>query len=344
MKRINNNKTLFIIFTSIILFFNIGTFLFDIFYLNKEKDKIANSNLEKNANASSECTDYKLKRLGGYKYAMPLMFVDNSCQSEKLSYLKNEFNNLFSKYKQNGVLSSASLYLKDYNSNDWIAINENETYSPGSLLKVPALMTLLKMSEKNPGFLNKKITFNRHFDVQINPVFLSKTIKFGETYSVKELISYMIKYSDNNATILLNEVIDVKVFKKIFKDFGLKDFDWHSSDYLMSVTDYSVFLPALFNATYLNVENSEFALELLSKSDFEEGISKGIPTNVNMAEKFGESGNLDMKELHETAIVYLANKPYIITIMTKGKELEKLPQVLKEASYLAYNYLNKASN
>ncbi len=342
MKQINNNKSLFIIFTLIILFFNIGTFLFDIFYLNKEKDKLAKSN--SNNNTSSECKDYKVKRLGGYKYAMPLMFVDNSCQSEKLFYLKNELNNLFNKYKETGVLSSAALYLKDYNSNNWIAINENETYSPGSLLKVPAMITLLKMSEKNPGFLNKRITFNKHYDVQIDPLFLSKTIKFGETYTVKELISYMIKYSDNNATLLLNEVIDVKVFKQLFKDFGLKDFDWYGSDYLMTVTDYSEFLPALFNASYLTVENSDFALELLSKSDFKEGLSKGIPTNVDMAEKFGESGNLDMKELHETAIVYLANKPYIITIMTKGKVIEKLPEVLKEVSFLAYNHLNQISN
>ncbi|MCF8429457.1 MAG: class A beta-lactamase-related serine hydrolase [Bacteroidia bacterium] len=339
MKRINNNKSLFIIFTSIVLFFNITTFLFDIFYLDKKED----NNSENNKNISSECKDYKLKRLSGYKYAMPLMFVDNSCQSEKLFYLKNEINNLFNKYKELGVLNSASLYLKDYNSNGWIAINESETYSPGSLLKVPAMITLLKMSEKNPGFLNKKIVFNKKYDVQINPTYLSKTIKFGETYTVKELMSYMIKYSDNNATLLLNEVIDVKVFKQLFKDFGLKEFDWNGSDYLMTVTDYSEFLPALFNASYLNIENSDFALELLSKSDFKEGFSKGIPANVNVAEKFGESGNLDMKELHETAIVFLANKPYIITIMTKGKELEKLPEVLKEASYLAYNHLNQLS-
>jgi beta-lactamase class A len=344
MKRLNNNKILFIIFTSIILIFNLITFLFDIYLFDNEKDKIANNNSDNLKYTNSECTSYKLKRLTGYKYAMPLMFVDNTCQSERLSPLKNELNNLFNKYKEAGVLSSASLYLKDYNSNGWIAINENETYSPGSLLKVPALITLLKMSEKNPGFLNKKIVFNKHYDVQVNPQYLSKSIKFGETYTVKELMKYMIIYSDNNATILLNEVIDVKVFKKLFKDFGLKEIDWNGTDYLMTVTDYSEFLRALFNASYLNIENSDFALELLSKSDFKEGFSKGIPANVNMSEKFGESGNLDMKELHETAIVFLANKPYIITIMTKGKELEKLPEVLKEASYLAYNHINQLSN
>ena len=206
MKRFDNNKSLFIIFTSIILFFNISTSLYDLFYLDKKEDNQS----ENNKNISSECKDYKLKRLSGYKYAMPLMFVDNTCQSEKLSSLKNELNNLFNKYKESGVLISASLYLKDYNSNGWIAINENETYSPASLLKVPALITLLKMSEKNPGFLNKKIVFNKHYDVQIDPKYLSKSIKFGETYTVKELMSYMIKYSDNNATLLLNELMDVK--------------------------------------------------------------------------------------------------------------------------------------
>lgn len=340
MKRIDNKNSLIIIFTSLVLFFNIIILPFDVFYLDKKVD----SNLVNNKTSSSECTGYKLKRLNGYKYAMPLMFVDNTCQSERLSPLKNELNNLFNKYKEAGILSSASLYLKDYNSNSWISINENESYSPGSLLKVPALITLLKMSEKNQGFLNKKIVFNKRYDMQVNPLYLSKSIKFGETYTVKELMKYMIIYSDNNATILLNEVIDVKVFKKLFKDFGLKEIDWNGTDYLMTVLDYSIFLRALFNASYLNIDNSDFALELLSKSDFKEGFSKGIPSNVNMSEKFGESGNIDTKELHETAIIYLSNRPYIITIMTKGKDLDKLPLVLKEASFLAYNHFNQSSN
>ena len=126
MKRLNNNKILFIIFTSIILIFNLITFLFDIYLFDNEKDKIANNNSDNLKYTNSECSGYKLKRLTGYKYAMPLMFVDNTCQSERLSSLKNELNNLFNKYKEAGVLSSASLYLKDYNSNGWIAINEND--------------------------------------------------------------------------------------------------------------------------------------------------------------------------------------------------------------------------
>ena len=110
MKRLNNNKSLFIVFTSIVILFNLATFLFDIFYFNKKEI----SKTDSTTNISSECTGYKLKRLSGYKYAMPLMFVDNTCQSERLSSLKYELSNLFNKYKESGVLSSASLYLKDY--------------------------------------------------------------------------------------------------------------------------------------------------------------------------------------------------------------------------------------
>lgn len=337
MNRIFNKNFSFFTLALIIVLISFGTFLVTR-YLDSEKIKEAEASLIKNEGI--DCKEYKIKRLKGYKYIKPLMFVDNDCQSKKLEPIKNEVNALFESYKSNGVLNSAALYLKDYSTNDWIAINENEDYSPGSLLKVPTLITILKMSESHPELLNKKIPFNKNYNVPVNPQYLSKSITFGQYYSVKELLVYMIKYSDNNATILLNEITDVRIFKKLFTDFGFKEIDMTANDYPMTVVNYSYFLNALYNASYLNIDNSEFAVQLLSKSDFKEGILKGIPTDVDVAEKFGESGDVNVKELHETAIIYLNERPYLLTIMTKGKEINNLPEVIKQASAIIYNQMH----
>jgi beta-lactamase class A len=139
--------------------------------------------------------------------------------------------------------------------------------------------------------------------------------------------------------MLLNQNIDVKVFKKVFTDLGLTEPNWYAKNYPISVSEYSIFLRALFNASYLNTKDSEFALELLTKSDFKEGIENGLPSNIELAHKFGESGNATEKQLHESAIIYLNNNPILITIMTKGKDMRKLPEVIKEASKLVYNQM-----
>jgi beta-lactamase class A len=93
---------------------------------------------------------------------------------------------------------------------------------------------------------------------------------------------------------------------------------------------------SIYNAGYLNVEDSEFAGNLLSQCDFKAGIVQGLPANTIVAHKFGESGNQAMKQLHESAIVYLKNKPYLLTIMTKGKDNAKLSQFLGELSKSVY--------
>ena len=87
------------------------------------------------------------------------------------------------------------------------------------------------------------------------------------------------------------------------------------------------------------MKDSEFALRLLTKSDFKNGIVNGLPSNVQLAHKFGESGDANEKQLHESAIIYLNNNPILITIMTKGNDLKKLPEVIKEASNLVYNQI-----
>jgi beta-lactamase class A len=91
-----------------------------------------------------------------------------------------------------------------------------------------------------------------------------------------------------------------------------------------------------FNAAYLNDINSEFATLLLQKCNFKEGIVSRLPNTVKVAHKYGESGNQIEQELNETAIVYLDNNPYVITVMTKGRDYKLLPQVMSEISRIVY--------
>ncbi len=331
----NKNYSLFIV---VIL---LGISNASTFIITKKFDKSNNAKANRqsfNQIQTNACT-YKVRRLGGLQYIKPLLFVDNLCQGDKLMPLKSSLNILFDNFKKSGVLNSASFYMKDYSNNDWMAINEDEKYSPGSLLKVPQLITFLKMNEENPGILNKKIPYVNTLITDKKPIYTSKSIKPGHSYTIRELLVYMIQYSDNNATMLLNGIIDIKTFKKVFTDLGLIEPDWYAKSYPISANEYSIFLRALFNAGYLNIKDSEFAVGLLTKSDFKNGIVNGLPSNVQLAHKFGESGDADEKQLHESAIIYLNNNPILITIMTKGKDMKKLPQVLKEASNLVYNQM-----
>jgi len=282
---------------------------------------------------------YSIKRLDGYNYIKPLMFVDDPCEDDALAATKQEINTLIENYKNNQGVVAASVYLRDYESNGWMVLNDNEKYEPGSLFKVPILITYLKMEEQNPGLLQKELLFSQSFAIDKNVAYKSKSIQLGKSYKIKELLRYMIEYSDNNATALLNNNLKIEVLVKLFEDFGLQKPDVNAKNYYFTVKEYSIFMRALYNASYLTIEDSEFAASLMSKSEFKDGIKKFIPKEVKTISKFGESGTNVEMQLHETAIVYLKNRPYLLTVMTKGKDNNSLSNLIGEISKITFSNL-----
>lgn len=306
----------------------------------KSEQTIAALHSELNNSSTSSCS-YKVKRLAGFNYINPILFVDNDCESDKLNTIKQSVSNLIDNYKKAGVINSASIYIKVFNEDGWTGINSDEKYFPGSLMKIPMLFTFLKEEEENPGYLNKEITFTKAFYLGKKTQYKSKSITLGQKYSVRELLNYMIIYSDNDATSLLYTQMNLNKYKKIFTDVGIQAPDLNAINHTMTAREVSYFMRVLFNATYLNEKNSEFATELLQKCNFKEGIVSSLPNTVKVAHKYGESGNKSEQQLNETAIVYLENNPYVITVMTKGRDYKLLPQVMKEISSIVYqNMLN----
>ncbi len=300
----------------------------------------------KQGNEISETTsnscNYNVKRLNGYHFIKPIVFVDGDCESDHLAGLKQRVSEVIERYRAAGDADMASVYLRS--SGEWMAVNETEKYKPGSLFKVPVLMTILKMDEDHPGFLNKKLLYGQAIDLQKTINYKSKAIELGKSYKVRELLEYMIRYSDNNATVLLEKNMDGATLQKLFADIGLEMPQPDAPDYFFTAGDYSLFMRTIYNAGYLNIKNSEYAAELLSQSEFKDGIAKGVPANVKLAHKFGEVGDANGKQLHESAIVYLNNKSYLVTVMTKGKDFAKLSQLIGEISGIVYGEMANEAN
>ncbi|WP_333601427.1 serine hydrolase [Flavobacterium sp.] len=293
-------------------------------------------------NSEKKSCEYNIKRISGLKFVKPILWVDENCESDNLVSTKLKVADIIEKYKQVNGVTAASVYLRA--NGEWTVFNENEKYQPGSLFKVPVLITILKMDEEHPGFLNKVIPYTNKVETGKNISYVSKSIQLGQSYTVKELLTYMIKYSDNAATILLESNMDNKLMQKLFSDIGVEVPNVYANQYLFTVKDYSLFMRTIFNAGYLTIPNSEFAAELLSECDFKDGIMKGIPANTKIAHKFGESGNQNEKQLHESAVVYLDNGGYLLTVMTKGTDLKKLSDLIGEISKVVYTDVKNQSN
>ncbi|MBS1741698.1 MAG: serine hydrolase [Bacteroidetes bacterium] len=279
-------------------------------------------------------------RLNGYSFIKPILFGQDLREAEKLQPVKSELESLINTYKAQGLITTAAVYLRAFNSGDWMSINENTQFNPGSLLKVPELITFMKMREKDPGLFEKTVTYAQPLVLKKQAYFISKSIEVGKTYTIKELLFYMIAYSDNNATMLLNQRMDLNIFKKVFTDLGLPNPDMSKNDIPITAKDYSLFMRILYNATYLNIEDSEYCTELLTHSDFVKGLLSGIPSELKVAHKFGEAFDGQNAHLGESGIVYINNSAYLITVMTKGRDKDKLPGVIAGLSAKVYQMMN----
>jgi beta-lactamase class A len=288
------------------------------------------------SDAPSDC-EFDITRLSGYKYISPLVSAAQECEAKRLAPLKLNIMDYIDYEQKAGNLQEASVYLRVLFNDDWININPKATFHPASLLKVPQLITYLRMAEKDPGLLNKKYLFVKHGEEYPVQYYSAKTLQPGHTYSIKELFHFMIAYSDNYANMELIKHMDMEMFKKTFTDLKLVAPDMTDQNYQMSSKDYSKFLEALYNAAYLNIEASEYASELLTEASFKDGIVKKIPSTIKVAHKMGEWGDGSSIELHDCGIVYLNNNPYLMTIMTRGRDMAKLSETVSNISKMAYD-------
>lgn len=275
-------------------------------------------------------------RLKEYKFIQPLILADSYNESSSLVSLRASIESFINKKKENQEADEISVYFRRLNDGAWISINPNKAYNPASMSKLIELIVYLKEAEENPAILNKKIFFPRHFSQVIQQNIKDFELKEKATYTVNDLLLYMIKYSDNDATILLNLNMNMRIYKQLFIDLNIPA-PPESGEYFTSAVDFSKLFRVLYNGAYLSPEYSEYGLSLLSLSTFKNGLRKGVDSSVVMANKFGERIDGNKTQFHEFGIVYVENDPYLLGVMTMGTSLTQLTQVVTEISKITYS-------
>jgi len=291
-------------------------------------------------NFENKKDDFTITRSSGNSLINPLLDCEiyEQSHSTKTNSIKYEVNKYIESNKND--YRDLSVYFRDLNNGPSFGINEKDVFSPASLLKVPLMITYLKQAETNPDILDKQIKyFGNHLLIKNLPE--NETLTPGSSYTINDLIFRMISLSDNIAFESLLNNIDSSVIKSIHKELNLIYPNNSTPDDYVTVKSYAGLFRILYNSTFLSRDSSIKALKYLANSDFKMGIKAGIPKNINTALKFGvrdidENG---LMQLHDCGIVYSPKKPYLICIMTKGNDSEKLTKTIKEISSIVYENL-----
>lgn len=333
------NKKLQLIILSIILaiiFFGLGVFFEkSLPVVGKESD------IKELRESSFNQNKYN------YKYINPLLACEVSSQKdvEEFKPLKEKINNFINDEIKNKDVDSVSVDF-DVRDGRWFGINPDEEYYPASLLKVPLMIAVLKVAEAEPNLLSKKNYYKGDLDLTKEQNFKPEvTLEPGHYYATEDLLRRMISYSDNNVLPLLLGNISSGTLSGVYSDLGIS-----LDDPRMNVKEYASFFRVLYNATYLNRDMSEKALNFLAHSDFSQGIVAGVSKNTTVVQKFGERNAVDqngqsiLKELHDCGIIYYPKHPYLLCVMTKGQDFNKLSKVIQNISAIVFKNLDSEFN
>jgi beta-lactamase class A len=297
-----------------------------------------------------------LLRESGYDYINPLIDFDNIdfIKTKEAKSLERQLNTFVKREIQdNPNIKHISVYYRDLNTGVWVGINEKEKFALASLTKVPTLIAHYKYDELNPGHLERKYIYEYDPEEYIG-LFEDNRIpgyelEQGKEYTLGDFLDQLITHSDNTVLpyLLDDDLLDDEHFDKIYDELLITNPYVQDNENVITVREYSSFFRILYNATYLSKEMSSKALENLSKSSYDTGLARGIPENIVLANKFGErryeteNGIQEgLGQVHDCGIIYHPTKPYILCVMTEGKNPYSQDKAISQISGLVYKVVD----
>jgi beta-lactamase class A len=258
--------------------------------------------------------------------------------------VENEVRALLGREQARGSLTRASVHFQRLRDGSDFQVNETATFAPASLLKLPAVFALFVLEERTPGTLQTKMLYApeqvRRFEMPSQIEVAAHGLKRGEEYPIETLMRVTITHSDNLAYyLLLTHLNDdperAALLTRTFRELGIQDPSGFDAR-VASVREYAALFRTLYNASYLDARSSDKLLSWLGESTYDKSIARGLAQGVVVANKFGERILSDgSRELHDCGIVF-ESEPYVLCVMTQGKDFAALQDVIADVSATIY--------
>lgn len=231
---------------------------------------------------------------------------------------------------------SFSVYFEYLPTGISIGINDRTEFYGASLIKVPLAMAFLNSYHKRGLSLEEKVVIRKE---EINKGF-GDLWKKGEGAEIKliDALKLALTESDNTAAEILVSRVPKEDYDDVYQNLDI-EINEDDGQVILTTKGYSSILKALYFASALNKDDSEYILDLLTQNKFRNKLLAPIPEEIPVAHKDGVYfGNL----YQDCGIVYVPRRPYILCMASQSKENEAV-QRMKEISEIVYKYISSIS-
>ncbi len=286
-----------------------------------------------------ECVD-KYHFLNPVFACLEKITVDKRAYSE----LKLNLVSFIDKEIKVGNAEEVGLFFRDLEAGPTLGINDRLDFIPASLLKLVHALTIFRFAEEEnlPNIFSQKLNYKNDPYMNMQEFPPQEIIKKDVLYTVNELVERTLQHSDNLADELLLEYIKFldpnnDLISETYRDLGILS-TYSLNNTSVSVKGYASIFRMLYNSSFLDKYNSEKLLGILSKNSFKNGLRAGLPDGIVVANKFGERTltSTNEKQLHDCGIVYYPTNPYLLCVMTKGKDFKNLEKIISHISREVY--------
>ena len=226
-------------------------------------------------------------------------FQISNCLNEP--YKSEKIDELFNELKNTYVNRGIAVSFKDLNNNYELKLNENKIYYSASASKVFDVIYILE----NNIDLTESLVYRPDIDMK-GSVGMKKH-KYYDKVTLLELISHLLRYSDNTAHYMLIEYIGVDNLKNYFKEYNLNITvdDPFVRNYTATLARISI--ERLYNL--LNSDNEDY--KTIKDSMNNNNMNSLSFDNVLINHKYGwyESTYHDIG-------FYDSDNPYVIAVLT----------------------------
>ncbi len=260
-----------IFLTSIGLSVLLGSFLKVIGPINQ------NYKLNRKFNLSGESSRALEKKLKSRKSNLSSFYNNKLDKFERQEKLINQWEKLIIK---NPDLDVSAFFLS-LDNKVYAEIKSDKNLSAASSIKVPILIVLLTMLEKEEIYWNEKLELSK--DIIGGGSGWMAYQEIGESFPVYEVATEMIRVSDNTATnLLIKRLGGINIVNKKFKDIGLKNTQINNflpdldGTNITSTKDLSLAMALVDSGYLLNVNSRDIFREIMRKSKTNSLIPAGI--------------------------------------------------------------------
>lgn len=265
--------------------------------------------------ASASNTTYLSRYDKRVKYVATLSGFSTNIMDEALFSKIRDLENYCSKYK-----NVVTFYFTDVNNQYYIQYNSSKVYRTQCTVKAPFVKSMLDYMEANNIPLTKTLYLQSHQKWKGH--YLSG-FRTGTGFTIRELMFYALRYSDNTAYQMLFDHFGSKVLNNNAKKIGAS---LRLGTYIFgetSAADMTKFFLDIYS--YNGKYKNEFFSDLMN-SQTSPLIRNGIPSSVKIMRKSGNGGRSTVG-YHDCAIV-LADTPFVLVIYTSvnsDRNFDKTP-------------------